>query len=573
MKFISNPDTVAFFDLLKRNDYSAIVKYLEDDKKPINILDKEMTEPLLHLILKKISIQAENQNQTQSTIQEENNSENENILSNYLYYYNLILERLKKFSPKDKTDYLNIQNYDGNTVLMIAAAINNVKFNIFVDLLLNGSDILITDNYYRNAVYFLAVNKKINMNILFQEIQQQQINFNLFLNKFLQAVQKPDRTGNTPIHRAFDLKNFDTGLFFLNLLQKNNFSTEILYQENKIKESPLTYINRENRVNEILPFLNKNDQNFFQGIIEKELIKPRKNINQNNQNNISILIPFGHGNEILYNREQIPNDKVLLSLASCGIATKVGENGFLQMVDYLSQNRPDIFKKPIQNKDRIKDILQIPTPLLDYSNEYLYPNLRFTLLSYWNYNDNNMYGFSGIIPIELMKYIPLSPKKSEYLFKVLHKDITYDFFQNFIPSLFKFSVYPLVEEVKAYFNPIDRFKINIIRDLPFIFPREVQYSLSDYEDDLTLFDIEKYYSLIAKNLNKIPLFIIKLKDLYNSNQQDPMIVYNLICRGTYLDEQEMNTQTTYRRLNSGERQQIVSKKTEEERTIDSFLAI
>ena len=55
-----------------------------------------------------------------------------------------------------------------------------------------------------------------------------------------------------------------------------------------------------------------------------------------------------------------------------------------------------------------------------------------------------------------------------------------------------------------------------------------------------------------------------------------MIVYNLICRGQYLKEQDINTQTAFRRLNSDIRQTIASEKTKEQeaqRTIDSFLAI
>jgi hypothetical protein len=255
-----------------------------------------------------------------------------------------------------------------------------------------------------------------------------------------------------------------------------------------------------------------------------------------------IYVPLSHSIE-LTERILVPKNSIFISFNVCGLVTGRNEEGIVELFeDAKTKSKTKLKKfygKPIENREKIQQILGRDKMYVKVSQtKDTLPNIEYNLIRSWNKPTSLQFLFSGIVPIEKFKDKNFHINIQEFELN----EIDQDFFTNFLPSLFQFSVKPTEQEIKNAFGTLDNLKQTILNN-PQVLPDNEQSRIDEFQKNPDLLTIDKILTSgivvtwlhLAENINKFSIFKEKLYDLL---EDFPGIYYHFMCRGN------LNNQTT-----------------------------
>ena len=226
-----------------------------------------------------------------------------------------------------------------------------------------------------------------------------------------------------------------------------------------------------------------------------------------------MYIPFGHGYES-NKRVLVPPGNMFISFNKCGLLTYTFNNMYFKIIEAI-QKVPkafEYFRKPIGNKKNIAKLLNVKeeTIYIKAPPKDTLPDISYTLLAFWNYKDDNMsmYSLSGLVPLEA----EMDPIDIKFLTFRHNKDDGIKFFTETFPELFKYSIKPSYEEVKAAFGTVEAIK-----------------------DTLKMKDLD--WKKVTEEIPLLPMFKVTIHELM---KEFPGIYYHTLCRGPYEEENNIS---------------------------------
>jgi ankyrin repeat protein len=421
---------------------------------------------------------------------------------------------------KDNRVDLHIQNEQGDNILTYAIEQKNINV---IDFLLTKLDPTHKDNYENTFVHILVENSN-------EKDRDKELEIiHKLLSKNINANDK-NIFGDTPLHFAVD-KN---SLHLVRFLLQNNVN---INEKNKKGETPYSLAIQLGRIDiltvmEQSPQVNNYKKNQIRKIVSKGIPKINstvKNPNIRNINNVkNIIIPLGHSTENVYNpRSFMKENNMLVVNTSCGLTTTLDKEGITELLNNIQgfQFYREIYEKPVFYQKQIEKTLK--QELKIYGKDDKYPNIEFILLRRFNDMNGILLKYSGLVPIDNFSKMDSNVN----MFFPFEKINSYTFFRDTISSLFKYSVYPTMNQVKEYFKDEDSIKKLILKYLFDIIPNNQKIHIQKYKQNLDTFTLgNDIYTNFVLNMDRLPIFKITLEQIY---EKYPGIVYQFMCRGSY----------------------------------------
>jgi ankyrin repeat protein len=221
----------------------------------------------------------------------------------------------------------------------------------------------------------------------------------------------------------------------------------------------------------------------------------------------NIYVPLGHGSERNM-RRIIPAGNMFISFGTCGLMTKAQQEGYAELladVQLKTLNKvKEFYGHPIANQKKIQAVLNRSEMYIKAPPRDTLPNISYTLLSFWNEPSQSRYEVSGLVPLEKMN----DPEFNFYEQTIEFTDDVKgeEFYTKTFPELFRFSVKPSYNKVKAAFES----KEAIMKTLQFT-------TIKNWKE-------------VAELIPKLPMFEITL---YKLMDEFPGIYYHFVCRGPF----------------------------------------
>jgi hypothetical protein len=416
---------------------------------------------------------------------------------------------------------VNIPDKDGQIPLLLVWNMN-FDFDDYVDheiwiqiikkLIQNTSSVNVKDNLGNTPLYYAFLYDEPHIVTLLQQKGADMNDINIV-----------DSDGNTLLHNALlDLNetSYRKIKFFLTYSPNLNI-------KNKEGKTPLDIAKERNLVQYV------------------RLLSAPKNI-QTNIETTNIYFPNGHGfEECSKKRKVVPDDCVFVSFTQCGIMTQIEAEGYKSIINDIQTNEVlEKYAKPVQNRERIMETIAEEFKGVSYFPDIriktpgmTLPNIIYELLN--NFDNNSFYIYSGLIPYTNVKQ-PL-----------FHPDIIYspgeisiDYFKLFIPSLFRFSIFPTEEEVQKAFQNEE----SIIQSLPKVKVNGVQITA-----DMLKTKKKEYLIELSKVIRNAPIFKTTLYDLM---KRFPGVYYHTACRSTCCITSNANINTNECLLNQHYKKEV-----------------